>query len=99
MVLSQAGLFVILAYKLKYMLQALGNLVIVDPTPDEVKLGDMTFKKNEKVTKGILVSVGSNCPKQLKPGQKVYFLSGNHRKIHDLLIMNGEKSILLYEKS
>jgi hypothetical protein len=81
------------------MLQALGNLVIVDPTPDKVKIGSMSFNKNEKINKGILKSKGSGCPKELKEGDVVYFLAGKHREIQQLLIMNGHKSLVGYERS
>lgn len=80
------------------MLQALGNMVVVDPTPETVKLGDHTFTKNLKIAKGILRSIGSSCSKELQIGDLIFYRSGNHRQIQDL-IMISQTTIVGYERA
>lgn len=80
------------------MLQALGDLVIIEPDPDqERKIIHHSIKK--RLQTGTLQSVGSNVTKELKPGMKVMYLHANHREVQGLLIMHGERSIYMYEES
>ena len=80
------------------MLQALGDLVIIEPDPNQEKQVVIHNLKKQLQT-GTIQSVGSNAPRELKPKMKVMYLHANHREVQGLLIMNAERSIYMYEES